>query len=58
MIQNKLPYVLGHPSCLELSTEMISVIKTYPWQCMECKTCIECMDPYDEVGNWTEIWET
>ncbi|XP_064600353.1 PHD finger protein 10-like isoform X2 [Liolophura sinensis] len=38
----------GHPTCLELTTEMIAVIKTYPWQCMECKTCVECMDPYDE----------
>ncbi|KAK3580390.1 hypothetical protein CHS0354_001510 [Potamilus streckersoni] len=39
---------LGHPSCLDLTNKMIAVIKTYPWQCMECKTCVECMDPYDE----------
>ncbi|XP_060062435.1 PHD finger protein 10-like [Ylistrum balloti] len=38
----------GHPTCLDLTTEMVTVIKTYPWQCMECKTCVECMDPYDE----------
>lgn len=38
----------GHPSCLEMTGEMIKVIKTYPWQCMECKTCVQCMDPYDE----------
>ncbi|KAL5008685.1 hypothetical protein ScPMuIL_014266 [Solemya velum] len=38
----------GHANCLELTPEMVKVIKTYPWQCMECKTCVECMDPYDE----------
>ncbi|XP_069116734.1 PHD finger protein 10-like [Argopecten irradians] len=38
----------GHPTCLDLTVEMVTVIKTYPWQCMECKTCVECMDPYDE----------
>ncbi|XP_048737221.2 PHD finger protein 10-like isoform X2 [Ostrea edulis] len=38
----------GHPGCLDLTSEMVVVIKTYPWQCMDCKTCIECMDPYDE----------
>ncbi|XP_013411434.1 PHD finger protein 10 isoform X1 [Lingula anatina] len=38
----------GHPSCLDLTVEMAPIIKTYPWQCMECKTCVECMDPYDE----------
>ncbi|XP_067681167.1 PHD finger protein 10-like [Haliotis asinina] len=39
---------VGHPSCLDLTNAMVSVIRTYPWQCMECKTCVECMDPYDE----------
>ncbi|KAL4238527.1 PHD finger protein 10 [Mactra antiquata] len=38
----------GHPTCLDLNDDMVKVIKTYPWQCMECKTCIQCMDPYDE----------
>ncbi|XP_052765848.1 PHD finger protein 10-like [Mya arenaria] len=38
----------GHPSCLDLTEEMVKVVKTYPWQCMECKTCVQCMDPYDE----------
>ena len=39
----------GHPTCLDLNGDMVRVIKTYPWQCMECKTCVQCMDPYDEV---------
>lgn len=43
--------VLGHPSCLELTKDMVAVIKTYPWQCMECKTCVKCMDPHDEVDQ-------
>ncbi|KAI0212002.1 PHD finger protein 10 [Lamellibrachia satsuma] len=38
----------AHPSCLDLAVEMVPVIKTYPWQCMECKTCVKCMEPFDE----------
>jgi hypothetical protein len=43
----------GHPTCLDLNGDMVRVIKTYPWQCMECKTCVQCMDPYDEV--WFDV---
>ncbi|XP_058526360.1 PHD finger protein 10 isoform X5 [Ochotona princeps] len=38
----------GHPSCLDMTTELVSMIKTYPWQCMECKTCIVCGQPHHE----------
>lgn len=38
----------GHPSCLDLTSEMINVLKTYPWQCMDCKICSHCRDPNDE----------
>ncbi|XP_020632189.1 PHD finger protein 10-like isoform X4 [Orbicella faveolata] len=38
----------GHPSCLDMNTQLVAVIQTYPWQCMECKTCIICRDPFDE----------
>ncbi|XP_077998944.1 PHD finger protein 10-like isoform X2 [Glandiceps talaboti] len=38
----------GHPSCLEMSTALVHVIQTYPWQCMECKTCTHCGDPTHE----------
>ncbi|KAJ1153895.1 hypothetical protein NDU88_006653 [Pleurodeles waltl] len=38
----------GHPSCLDMSSELVSVIKKYPWQCMECKTCIICGHPHHE----------
>lgn len=39
---------LGHPSCLDMTMELVSMIKTYPWQCMECKTCIVCGQPHHE----------
>uniref|UniRef100_F6WAN9 PHD finger protein 10 n=1 Tax=Ciona intestinalis TaxID=7719 RepID=F6WAN9_CIOIN len=38
----------GHPSCLEMSVEQVSVIETYNWQCMECKTCTICSMPHRE----------
>ncbi|OCT77926.1 hypothetical protein XELAEV_18029023mg [Xenopus laevis] len=38
----------GHPSCLDMSAELVAVIKKYPWQCMECKTCIICGQPHHE----------
>ena len=45
---------VGHASCLDLTDAMLKVIKTYPWQCMECKTCVECMNSTDEVYVQTE----
>ena len=41
----------GHPTCLDLTQEMIPIIKSYQWQCMECKSCVKCMNPHDEVCN-------
>ncbi|KAM9316984.1 PHD finger protein 10 [Gastrophryne carolinensis] len=38
----------GHPSCLDMTPELVAVIKKYPWQCMECKTCIICGQPHHE----------
>lgn len=34
----------GHPSCLEISTDLASLIRTYAWQCMNCKTCTVCRE--------------
>ena len=28
-----------HPSCYNLSEVSIKVLKSYPWQCLDCKTC-------------------
>jgi hypothetical protein len=47
--------VSGHPTCLDLTSEMIPIIKTYEWQCMECKACVKCMKPHDEVGGQSGI---
>ncbi|XP_061670319.1 PHD finger protein 10 [Syngnathoides biaculeatus] len=38
----------GHPSCLDMSEELVCVIRTYRWQCMECKTCTVCQQPHHE----------
>nr|XP_060618498.1 PHD finger protein 10-like [Anolis sagrei ordinatus] len=38
----------GHPSCLDMSAELVAIIKTYPWQCVEYKTCIICGHPHHE----------
>ena len=38
----------GHPTCLDMSSQLVKVINTYPWQCMECKRCTLCNDPHDE----------
>lgn len=53
-LTNIMIFVLGHPACLDITDDMVAVIKTYPWQCMECKTCVECMDPFDEVCQCIE----
>ena len=37
-----------HPSCLELTTEMVDVIRSYPWQCTDCKACVTCEKSTDE----------
>lgn len=31
-----------------MSSELVSVIQTYQWQCMECKTCTVCQQPHHE----------
>ncbi|CDQ78056.1 PHD finger protein 10 [Oncorhynchus mykiss] len=38
----------AHPSCLDMGEELVGLIKTYPWQCMECKTCTVCKHPHHE----------
>lgn len=38
----------SHPSCLELTSEMVDVIRSYPWQCTDCKACVTCAKSTDE----------
>ena len=40
---NNIPfYILGHPSCLQFTENMIVSVRQYPWQCIECKCCTVC----------------
>jgi len=32
----------GHPSCLQFTENMLTSVRSYPWQCMECKNCTLC----------------
>ncbi|XP_062037459.1 zinc finger protein DPF3-like [Lepus europaeus] len=34
--------ILGHPTCLQFTLNMTEAVKTYKWQCIECKSCILC----------------
>lgn len=36
---------VGHPSCLEIDEDLVEMIRTYEWQCIECKMCSVCRDP-------------
>ncbi|XP_056349847.1 zinc finger protein DPF3 isoform X3 [Oenanthe melanoleuca] len=31
-----------HPTCLQFTTNMTEAVKTYQWQCIECKSCSLC----------------
>jgi hypothetical protein len=34
--------IIGHPSCLQFTKNMMVSVRKYPWQCIECKTCTLC----------------
>ena len=38
----------GHPSCLKLDKNLSETIRTYQWQCIECRKCSVCKDPHDD----------
>ncbi len=40
-----------HPACLDANNEMLNIIKTYSWQCIDCKSCAKCNKTHDEVKN-------
>ncbi|KYM98332.1 PHD finger protein 10 [Cyphomyrmex costatus] len=37
-----------HPSCIDVTLDMVPHIQSYAWQCTDCKTCVQCHDPADE----------
>ncbi|CAF4163384.1 unnamed protein product [Rotaria socialis] len=39
-----------HPTCLEANSDMLSIIKTYQWQCIDCKSCAKCNKTHDEAN--------
>ncbi|CAF0912388.1 unnamed protein product [Adineta ricciae] len=39
-----------HPVCLDVNNEMLAIIKTYPWQCIDCKSCAKCNKTHDEAN--------
>jgi len=32
----------GHPTCLQFTPSMVVNVKSYSWQCIECKSCTLC----------------
>lgn len=41
-------FASGHPTCLKLA-EQADTLRSYEWQCTECKTCEECQEKDGEV---------
>ena len=40
----------GHPSCLQFTPVMMAAVKTYRWQCIECKCCNMCGTSENDVS--------
>lgn len=41
----------GHPSCLQFTPVMMAAVKTYRWQCIECKCCNMCGTSENDVSS-------
>uniref|UniRef100_A0A4W4FRP4 D4, zinc and double PHD fingers family 2 n=1 Tax=Electrophorus electricus TaxID=8005 RepID=A0A4W4FRP4_ELEEL len=39
----------GHPTCLQFTDNMIQAVRTYQWQCIECKSCSLCGTSENDV---------
>lgn len=39
----------GHPTCLQFTPVMMAAVKTYRWQCIECKCCNVCGTSENDV---------
>uniref|UniRef100_A0A4W3KEI2 Zinc finger protein DPF3 n=1 Tax=Callorhinchus milii TaxID=7868 RepID=A0A4W3KEI2_CALMI len=40
----------GHPTCLQFTINMTAAVKTYHWQCIECKSCSLCGTSENDVS--------
>ncbi|XP_068922372.1 zinc finger protein ubi-d4 isoform X1 [Petaurus breviceps papuanus] len=45
----------GHPSCLQFTPVMMAAVKTYRWQCIECKCCNICGTSENDVSALLEF---
>ncbi|KAK1785907.1 hypothetical protein P4O66_017548, partial [Electrophorus voltai] len=43
----------GHPSCLQFTVNMTAAVRTYRWQCIECKSCSLCGTSENDVRSWS-----
>jgi len=39
-----------HPICIDMNSDMLNIIKTYSWQCIDCKSCAKCSKTHDEAN--------
>lgn len=44
------PIPPGHPTCLQFTANMTEAVKTYQWQCIECKSCSLCGTSENDVS--------
>lgn len=44
------PQPPGHPSCLQFTVNMTAAVRTYRWQCIECKSCSLCGTSENDVS--------
>uniref|UniRef100_A0A673KWJ4 Zinc finger protein neuro-d4-like n=1 Tax=Sinocyclocheilus rhinocerous TaxID=307959 RepID=A0A673KWJ4_9TELE len=44
----------GHPSCLQFTVNMTAAVRTYRWQCIECKSCSLCGTSENDVSQLNE----
>lgn len=42
--------VVGHPTCLQFTANMIVSVRKYRWQCIECKCCSICGTSDNDVS--------
>lgn len=42
-------FAAGHPTCLQFTPVMMAAVKTYRWQCIECKCCNVCGTSENDV---------
>ena len=45
----------AHISCLQLSPDLAAIVMTYPWECIECKSCAICSKSDNEVRHDPQV---